>query len=59
MTWTEILAPVLASPKMQEIKRFLNQERQTKNIYPGSKEVFRAFDLCPYDQTKVVIIGQD
>jgi len=57
--WKEILAPVLASPKMQEIKRHLNQERQTKKIYPDSKEVFRAFDLCPYDDTKVVIIGQD
>lgn len=59
MNWKEILAPVLASPKMQEVKRYLNEERKTKNIYPDSKEVFRAFDLCPYDKTKVVIIGQD
>lgn len=59
MTWKEILAPVLQSQKMQEIKTFLKKERETKNIYPDGKDVFRAFDLCPFDQTRVVIIGQD
>jgi uracil-DNA glycosylase len=44
---------------MQEIKRFLAEERKTKNIYPESKNVFRAFDLCPFEETKVVILGQD
>ena len=59
MTWQEILAPVLQSHKMQEIKKFLQAERKVKNIYPAGKEVFRAFDLCPYEKTKVVIVGQD
>lgn len=57
--WKSILAPVLESKKMQEIKTFLKDERSKKNIYPAGKDVFRAFDLCPYDQTKVVIIGQN
>jgi len=44
---------------MQEIKKFLQNERATKKIYPEGKNVFRAFDLCLFDNTKVVIIGQD
>jgi uracil-DNA glycosylase len=59
MTWSEILGPVLASEKMQELKSFIKEERQNKHIYPEGKDVFRAFDLCPYDNTKVVILGQD
>jgi uracil-DNA glycosylase len=59
MTWKEVLAPALSSPKMQEAKKFLKKERETKNIYPDGKSVFRAFDLCTYDNTKVVILGQD
>lgn len=59
MTWKEVLAPALQSQKMQEIKKFLQNERNTKNIYPDGKSVFRAFELSPYSKTKVVIIGQD
>ena len=57
MTWQEVLAPALQSHEMQEIKKFLQAERKTKNIYPAGKDVFRAFDLCPYENTKVVIIN--
>jgi len=59
MTWNEILGPVLASPKLMEVKAFLQAERKTKNIYPLGKDVFRAFDACQYDDTKVIILGQD
>lgn len=59
MTWNEILGPVLASEKMKEVKQFIKEGRLIKNIYPSGKEVFRAFDLCQYDDTKVVILGQD
>ena len=57
--WNTILAPVLQSEKMQEIKAFLKAERATKKIYPDGKDVWRAFDLCQFDMTRVVIIGQD
>lgn len=59
MIWSEVIGPVLASEKMAELKAFLQEERKTKNIFPSGKEVFRAFDLCQYDITKVVIIGSD
>jgi len=57
--WNTILAPILQSEKMQEIKAFIKQERTTKKIYPEGKDVWRAFDLCPLENTKVVILGQD
>jgi uracil-DNA glycosylase len=44
---------------MRELQAFLKAERQNKKIYPAGKDVFRAFDLCPFDQTKVVMLGQD
>jgi len=59
MTWNEILGPVLATPKMAELKQFIRDGRAIKNIYPDGKDVFRAFDLCTYENTKVVILGQD
>lgn len=59
MTWNEILGPVLATSKMAELKAFIQDARKIKNVYPAGKDVFRAFDLCPYDNTRVVILGQD
>ncbi len=59
MNWNFFLNPVLTSPKLTELKNFIKNERQTKNIFPASANVFRAFEYCPYDQTKVVLLGQD
>lgn len=59
MTWSEILGPVLASAKLSDLKAFIKEERRTKNIYPAGNEVFRAFDLCSYDNTRIVMLGQD
>lgn len=59
MTWSEILSPVLSSEKLTGLKQFIRDGRAIKNIYPGGKEVFKAFDLCPFNKVKVVILGQD
>lgn len=41
----------------QKVKEaYLNN---TDRIFPKSADIFRAFDLCPFDQTKVIILGQD
>lgn len=42
-----------------ELRRFLRSEYSTKVIYPPMNEIFRAFELCPFNSTKVVIVGQD
>jgi len=59
MVWSEILSPVISSQKLTEVKEFIRSERKSKRICPEGKDVFRAFDLCSYDDTKVVILGQD
>jgi uracil-DNA glycosylase len=59
MNWNEILGPVLATKEMADLKAFIKAERMNKKIHPDGKSIFRAFDLCPYDNTKVVILGQD
>ena len=47
-------------PYFQKIISFLKTEKQAgKIIYPAWANIFKAFELCPRDQVKVVILGQD
>lgn len=43
----------------KELQEFVDSEYATQTVYPDKADMFRAFDLCPFDQVKVVIIGQD
>lgn len=43
----------------QELKQKIDQEYATKTIYPPKREIFRCLNLTPYDDVKVVILGQD
>jgi uracil-DNA glycosylase len=59
-SWRLPLAGVLASPDMVALKAFLVAERASgKVIFPKGSEWFRALDLTPLDQVRVVILGQD
>src|SRR5512138_3387841 len=59
-TWLERLGGEFAEPYMTELKRFLVSERDSgKRIFPKGSEWFRALDLTPLDQVRVVILGQD
>lgn len=58
-SWKEILNPVMNSSEMLQLREWLKTERETKKIYPDPKDTLRVFDLCPYRNTKVVILGQD
>lgn len=59
-SWAEPLANEFTSPYMQELKAFLQHEKNAgKVIFPRGGEYFRALDLTPLDQVRVVIIGQD
>ncbi|HEX6071946.1 MAG TPA: uracil-DNA glycosylase [Sphingomicrobium sp.] len=58
--WLEHLGGEFAEPYMAELKRFLLAERERgKRIFPRASEWFRALDLTPPDQVRVVILGQD
>ncbi len=59
-SWKEQLKAEFSSPYFQQIKDFLLSEYQKGFItFPLGKDIFRAFDLTPFDQVKVVILGQD
>ena len=59
-SWLERIGGEFDQPYMAELKRFLVEERERgKHIYPRGSEWFRALDLTPPDQVRVVILGQD
>jgi len=59
-SWLEPLRPEFAQSYMTELKRFLLTEKQQgKHIFPKGNEWFRALDLTPLNQVRVVILGQD
>lgn len=59
-SWKAALAAEFESPYMAALRQFLEGERQAgKQIFPKGSEYFRALDLTPLDQVRVVILGQD
>lgn len=59
-SWLKQLADEFTKPYMQALKQFLLQEKQAnKIIYPKGDHIFNAFNLTPFDEVKVVILGQD
>ena len=59
-SWKAVLEDVFATPHMQALKAFLQTEKAAgKIIYPRGSLMFNAMDSTPFDQVKVVILGQD
>lgn len=57
--WKAALTPEFGKPYWTELTSFVRDQYLTNKVYPPPKDVFRAFDLCPFDLVKVVIVGQD
>lgn len=57
--WKEILAPEFEKPYFEQLTQFVRDEYAAHRVYPRGSNIFRAFDKCPFDKLKVVIIGQD
>ncbi|MBQ2844388.1 MAG: uracil-DNA glycosylase [Alistipes sp.] len=57
--WKALLEEEFSKPYFEELTRFVKEEYATRRIYPRGSNIFRAFDKCPLDKLKVVIIGQD
>ena len=57
--WKELLQDEFEKPYFSELIQFVKNEYKTTKIYPPGKLIFNAFDHCPAEQTKVVILGQD
>lgn len=59
-SWKDVLKPEFDKPYFQHIVQFLKAEKQAgKTIYPPGKLIFNAFNTTPFDDVKVVILGQD
>ena len=57
--WDLILKQEFEQSYMKELFNQLHQQYETEVVYPPKNEVFHAFQLTPYSQVKVVILGQD
>jgi uracil-DNA glycosylase len=57
--WEKVLSPEFEKPYFTDLINFIKTEYQQHTCYPKGKNIFAAFDNCPFDKVKVVIIGQD
>ena len=59
-SWQNVLKDEFEKPYFKTLVATLKHEKQLgKTIYPAGKDIFRAFDLTPYEQVKVLLLGQD
>ena len=59
-SWKDALAGEFEKPYFSSLVRFLHHEKAAgKTVYPPGNQIFRAFELTPADNVKVVILGQD
>ncbi len=58
-SWQQVLESEYGKPYFQKLISFVKNEYATKRCFPLESEIFAAFNHCPFDKVKVVIIGQD
>lgn len=57
--WRDILQSEFDKPYFEQLTKFVRSEYGTTQVFPAGRNIFRAFDKCPFESLKVVIIGQD
>lgn len=58
-SWKNLLAGEISQRYFTEILEKIKEQSRTKQILPAETDIFNAFNFCPLDQVKVVILGQD
>lgn len=58
-TWTNYLNPEMQKQYFANLLNFIDKERTSHTIFPKKEDVFKAFELTPFEDVKVVLIGQD
>jgi uracil-DNA glycosylase len=58
-SWKEKLVNEFESDYFKKLAEFVKQEYQSGAVYPPGSQIFNAFNLCPFQKVKAVIIGQD
>lgn len=57
--WKEVLQSEFEKPYFSTLREWVREEYKSTVVYPPAKLIFNAFDSCPFDKVKVVILGQD
>lgn len=58
-SWKRVLGSEFEKEYFKTLRDFIHSEYRNKIIYPPAKQIFNAFDSCPFESVKVVILGQD
>ncbi len=58
-SWKTLLADEFEKEYFIQLTDFVRNEYKTRRIYPPAKLIFNAFDQCPFENLKIVILGQD
>ena len=58
-SWRRVLQSEFDKPYFELLTMFVRQQYATRQCFPPARLIFNAFDSCPFDQVRVVIIGQD
>ncbi|OYQ42322.1 uracil-DNA glycosylase [Flavobacterium cyanobacteriorum] len=58
-SWKKILEGEFEKPYFEELITFVKKEYATGRCFPPGKQIFNAFEHCPFDKVEVVILGQD
>jgi len=58
-SWKKLLSEEFDAPYFEELKAFLLEEKKRYKIYPAGNNIFEAFNLTPFSEVKVVVLGQD
>lgn len=59
MNWTELIEEERQNSYFQELETFIHKAYEEKKVYPKKEEIYRAFELTPFEKVKVVLLGQD
>jgi uracil-DNA glycosylase len=58
-SWQAVIGDELEKPYFQQLQQFVAEERQNHTVYPPAEDVYNALKLTPYDQVRVLLLGQD
>ena len=58
-SWKGVLVDEFKKPYFANLVDFVKNAYRTTHVYPAAKNIFQAFSLCPFEEVRVVILGQD
>lgn len=58
-SWKSVLKQEFNKEYWDSLTTYVRNQYTTQTVYPPARNIFSAFDLCPFDKVKVVIVGQD